>query len=287
MRKVLLLEYRSYTSEEAVAKLTEKERTIFTMRTDNEMTLEAIGKELGLTGSRVSAIEKEICKKLFFFDKKLEEAEKEDPEDIVLFEDYSSWSRWRLGRSYIRRKKNWPLPDEPVKSDKWRLSDFEGLSKEELTRVRGIGEKQLDRILSELKKYGYIFNETEKLKRVALTEIDNLERQYEFEKRKTSIEENYPIGETFLLPVVVTSLSTDGNMIRVVTEDDGQVIYVHPEALRPQKGGRKRRSTHIYQRPAPRGGSTAPDQPGWPRSIRRRNPRQQTKAPSRMRSAGS
>ena len=26
---------------------------------------------------------------------------------------------------------------------------------------------------------------------------------------------------------------TGGNMVRVVTEDDGQVLYVHPEALIP------------------------------------------------------
>lgn len=40
------------------------------------------------------------------------------------------------------------------------------------------------------------------------------------------------IGETYLLPVVVTEIPKDGNMVRCVTEDDGEVVYAHPEALR-------------------------------------------------------
>lgn len=43
--------------------------------------------------------------------------------------------------------------------------------------------------------------------------------------------EELRIGETYLLSVVVTELG-DGNMVRCVTPDDGEVVYAHPEALR-------------------------------------------------------
>lgn len=43
------------------------------------------------------------------------------------------------------------------------------------------------------------------------------------------------IGETYYLPVVATEFVGDGGMIRAVTEDDGENVYVHPEALIPAK----------------------------------------------------
>ena len=41
------------------------------------------------------------------------------------------------------------------------------------------------------------------------------------------------IGETYLLPVVATEVTEYGNMVRLVTEDDGEVVYAHTEALLP------------------------------------------------------
>ena len=43
------------------------------------------------------------------------------------------------------------------------------------------------------------------------------------------------IGKTYLLPVVVTEFYENGNMIRCVTSDDGEVVRVHPEALQEKK----------------------------------------------------
>lgn len=45
--------------------------------------------------------------------------------------------------------------------------------------------------------------------------------------------EEIRIGETYLLPVVATEFSDYG--VRVVTADDGEVLFVHPEALQEIK----------------------------------------------------
>lgn len=39
------------------------------------------------------------------------------------------------------------------------------------------------------------------------------------------------IGETYLLPVVATEVTEWGNMVRLVTEDDGEVVFAHTDAL--------------------------------------------------------
>lgn len=44
------------------------------------------------------------------------------------------------------------------------------------------------------------------------------------------------IGETYLLPVVATEVSNFGNMVRLVTADEGEVIWAHPEALTLKRG---------------------------------------------------
>ena len=43
------------------------------------------------------------------------------------------------------------------------------------------------------------------------------------------------IGETYLLPVVATEVSDFGNMIRLVTGDEGEIVWAHPEALHVMK----------------------------------------------------
>ena len=43
------------------------------------------------------------------------------------------------------------------------------------------------------------------------------------------------VGETYLLPVVATEVSDFGNMIRLVTGDEGKIIWAHPEALHVMK----------------------------------------------------
>ena len=47
--------------------------------------------------------------------------------------------------------------------------------------------------------------------------------------------EQIQLGETYYLPVVATEFVEYGNMIRVVTEDEGEVIYARPEALHKAK----------------------------------------------------
>lgn len=52
-------------------------------------------------------------------------------------------------------------------------------------------------------------------------------------------------GRTYYLPVAYTkspkSVTGGGNMVRCVTEDEGTVVWVHPEALltEPKEGGQK------------------------------------------------
>ena len=58
--------------------------------------------------------------------------------------------------------------------------------------------------------------------------------------------EEIRIGETYLLPVVATEFSDYG--VRVVTADDGEVLFVHPEALAKVK-------TEIDMIPIKKGGN--------------------------------
>lgn len=45
------------------------------------------------------------------------------------------------------------------------------------------------------------------------------------------------IGETYLLPVVATEVRDFGNnMVRLVTADEGEVVWAHPEALILKRG---------------------------------------------------